>query len=98
MDRELYEQKAAALKYNKSKDNAPKLEAKGSGYVVQNIIQIAREHDIPIVEDEDLIELLSKVEVEKQIPGNMYKAVAEVFAFIYDITKEKRSSPQTPSA
>lgn len=88
MEEELYKKKAAALKYDRDKDNAPKVNAKGSGYVAKNIIQVATEHDIPIVEDEDLIELLSKVEVDKQIPGNMFKAVAEVFAFLYDISKK----------
>ena len=89
-DKNLLEKKAAALKYDKERENAPRLKAKGSGHVAKNIIQVASEHDIPIVEDEDLIELLSKVEVDKQIPGTMYKAVAEVFAFLYDVSKNKK--------
>ncbi len=84
------DKKAAALKYDRAIDDAPKVKAKGSGHVANNIIQVANEHDIPIVEDADLIELLSKVEVDKQIPGNMYKAVAEVFAFLYDASKIKK--------
>lgn len=86
-----FDKKAAALKYDKDTQNAPHLKAKGSGHVAKNIIQVAQEHDIPIVEDEDLIELLSKVEVDKQIPGNMYKAVAEVFAFLYDASKNTKA-------
>lgn len=90
MKDEFLDKKAAALKYDRAKDNAPKVSAKGSGHVAKNIIQVAQEHDIPIVQDEDLIELLSKVEVDKQIPGNMYKAIAEVFAFIYDASKKSK--------
>lgn len=89
-DDKFFDKKAAALKYDKVKENAPKLKAKGSGHIAKNIIQVAHENDIPIVEDEDLIELLSKVEVDKQIPGNMYKAVAEVFAFLYDASKNTK--------
>lgn len=91
MDKEYLNQKAAALKYDKDRDNAPKVSAKGAGHVAKNIIQVAKQNDIPIVEDEDLIELLSKVEIDKQVPGNMYKAVAEVFAFLYDVSKNTKA-------
>ncbi|MBS5829835.1 MAG: EscU/YscU/HrcU family type III secretion system export apparatus switch protein, partial [Campylobacter concisus] len=47
------------------------------------------EHDIPIKEDPDLIEILSKVEVDQEIPPNLYKAVAEIFSFLYKITNKK---------
>ena len=86
-------QKAAALSYEKGKANAPKVSAKGEGTVAKNIIKIAELHNIPIKKDEDLIELLSKVELDEEIPSEMYKAVAEVFSFIYKMTKEKPSIP-----
>lgn len=81
-------QKAAALSYDRGSASAPKVTAKGEGNVAQNIIKIAQLHDIPIKKDEDLIELLSKVELDQEIPAEMYKAVAEVFSFIYKITKK----------
>lgn len=80
--------KAAALRYNKEKENAPKVVAKGKGEVAQNIIKIAELNNLPIKKDEDLIELLSKVEIDKEIPEAMYKAVAEVFSFIYRTTNK----------
>lgn len=79
-------QKAAALKYDINEDSAPKLVAKGQGNTANNIIKIARENKIPIKKDEDLIELLSQLEIDKEIPSSMYKAVAEIFSFIYDMT------------
>ncbi len=82
--------KAVALKYDKTKDNAPKVVAKGKGEVAKNIIKLANEHEIPIKKDEDLVELLSKVDIDKSIPPNLYKAVAEVFSFLYKITNDKR--------
>ena len=80
--------KAAALRYNDEKENAPKVVAKGKGEVAQNIIKIAELNNLPIKKDEDLIELLSKVELDKEVPEALYKAVAEVFSFIYRTTNK----------
>ncbi|WP_304546329.1 EscU/YscU/HrcU family type III secretion system export apparatus switch protein [Sulfurimonas microaerophilic] len=79
--------KAAALKYDASKDSAPRVTAKGEGKTAQKIIEIAKENDIPIKQDENLIELLSNVELDHEVPPQMYKAIAEVFSFIYKQTK-----------
>jgi flagellar biosynthesis protein len=83
--------KVAALKYNMQDDTAPKVVAKGSGELASNIIKIAKENNIPIKKDEDLVELLTKLDVNQQIPNNLYKAVAEVFAFIYDLSKQNKN-------
>ena len=80
--------KAAALKYDKKNSGAPKVTAKGKGEVAQKIISLALENKIPIRKDEDLVELLSKVELDKEVPENLYKAVAEVFAFVYKMTNK----------
>ena len=79
--------KAAALKYDATKNSAPKVTAKGEGRTAQKIIEIAKENDVPIKEDKDLIELLSKVELDHEVPPEMYKAIAEIFSFIYRQTK-----------
>jgi flagellar biosynthesis protein len=81
--------KAAALKYDRAKDRAPKVVAKGKGQTAENIIKIAELNNLPIKKDEDLIELLSKVELDKEVPEKLYKAVAEVFSFIYKVTNKK---------
>ncbi|MCX6051323.1 MAG: EscU/YscU/HrcU family type III secretion system export apparatus switch protein [Campylobacterales bacterium] len=80
--------KAAALRYDKEKENAPRVIAKGQGNTAENIIKIAELHNLPIRKDEDLIELLSKVELNKEVPEALYKAVAEIFSFIYKVTKK----------
>ena len=84
------DKKATALKYDKEKDNAPKVVAQGSRYLAQEIINIATKYDIPIKKDEDMIQMLEQIEVNREIPPPMYKAVAEIFSFIYGITNEKR--------
>ena len=82
--------KAAALRYDTDKENAPRLLAKGEGSTADNIIKIAELNDIPIQKDEDLIELLSNVEIDKEVPDALYKAVAEVFSFIYKVSRKKQ--------
>ncbi len=84
--------KAAALRYDTQKENAPRLVAKGEGKTAENIIKIAELNDLPIKKDEDLIELLSKVELDKEVPDALYKAVAEVFSFVYKISREKNKN------
>jgi len=81
-------QKAVALKYDAEVSNAPKVVAKGEGFNAKNIIKIASLHDIPIQKDEDLVELLSELDVDREVPAQMYKAIAEVFSFIYKNTKK----------
>ena len=81
-------EKAVALEYDRAKNAAPKVVAKGEGVTAQKIIELAKLHDVPIQKDEDLVELLSKIELDREIPAEMYKAVAEVFGFIYKMTKK----------
>ena len=87
-------QKAAALKYDKASDAAPKLAAKGRGVVAQKIIEAAREHGIPIHEDADLVEVLEKVEIDTEIPLEVYAVVAEVFAYLYKVNGAARTGTQ----
>lgn len=79
---------AIALKYNK-RDTAPRVIAKGKGYVADNIIEKAVNEDIQIYEDEGLANQLLSLDIGEEIPQELYYAVAEVLAFIYKIDKEK---------
>lgn len=88
LKKEDFTQKAAALKYDMGSDSAPKIVAKGKNETANNIIKIARDNKIPIKKDEDLVELLSQLDIDKEIPSSMYKAVAEIFSFIYDMTNK----------
>lgn len=80
--------KAVALGYDQDKNLAPRVVAKGKGASAENIIKIAQLHNLPIKEDADLVELLSKVELDREVPEKLYVAVAEVFSFLYKITKK----------
>jgi len=75
--------KAVALKYDQKKDRAPRVIAKGRGNIAEKIIDIAKENNIPLYEDKNLIQVLEALDLETEIPPELYRAVAEVLAFIY---------------
>lgn len=79
--------KAIALRYDLEKDGAPKVVAKGGGHVGERILELAREHGIHIHEDADLVAVLSEVELNREIPPDLFKAVAEVLAFVYRLNQ-----------
>ena len=72
---------AVALHYDET--TAPRVVAKGSDDIAQMIFEIARRHKVPLQENKELVQLLSKVELGEQIPEMLYLAVAEVIAFAY---------------
>jgi flagellar biosynthesis protein len=77
--------KAVALKYEHSKDAAPRVVAKGRGHVAESIMAIAREHHVPLVADRNLVEVLEALDINLEIPPELYQAVAEVLVFVYRI-------------
>ncbi|CEN25019.1 bifunctional flagellar biosynthesis protein FliR/FlhB [[Clostridium] sordellii] len=75
-----------AIKYEKGKDQAPIVVAKGADIVAFKIREIAKEHDIPIIENKPLARLMYKeVEIEEEIPEKVYQEVAEVLVAVYKI-------------
>lgn len=82
--------KAAALSYDRSKDATPKITALGDNLLADKIIDKAKENDIPIMEDASLVELLSELHINESIPEELYQAVAEVFAFIYQLDQKSK--------
>jgi flagellar biosynthesis protein len=81
--------KAVALKYKSGEDDAPRVTAKGTGKVAEKIIQMAREHGIPVKDDPDLVEVLSRLDVNAEIPPKLYVVVAELLAFVYSLNRKK---------
>ena len=86
------QKKAVALKYQPGSDTAPKVVAKGKGQTAERILEIAREHNIFIHNDPDLIAILSELDLNNEIPPDLYLIVAELLAFIYGLNKEEKSS------
>lgn len=87
-DRDRIKRKAVALRYNAESDAAPRVIAKGDRLLAERIIEIAKENGVPIHEDPDLVSLLAVVDIDREIPDALYRAVAEVLAFIYTINRD----------
>lgn len=88
---------AIALKYDTETMGAPKVIAKGQRLVAERIRELAKEHDIPIVEDKPLAQTLFKaVEVDQEIPYDLYKAVAEILAYVYQLNQGIRRNNLRP--
>lgn len=77
-------QKAVALEYNEKTDAAPKITASAKGVMAEKIMEIARENNIPLHTDADLVEILSVLEIDATIPVEVYSVVAEIFTHIYE--------------
>ncbi|MCW7752372.1 EscU/YscU/HrcU family type III secretion system export apparatus switch protein [Desulfobotulus sp. H1] len=75
--------KAVALRYKALEDAAPKVLAKGRGSLAERILALAEEYGIPVKEDRDLVTLLEKLDVGREIPPDLYQVVAELLAFVY---------------
>lgn len=79
---------AVALKYRSDADAAPKVTAKGEGLVAERIIELAKENQVPIKEDPDLVQILSQVDINKEIPPSVFKVVAELLGFVYRLNNK----------
>ncbi|MBF0189617.1 MAG: EscU/YscU/HrcU family type III secretion system export apparatus switch protein [Magnetococcales bacterium] len=85
--RAAHQRKAVALRYQRNQDAAPRVTASGRGLIAETIMKKARESGITLMEDPDLVNLLGKVAVGDTIPPTLYKAVAEVLAYVYRMNK-----------
>lgn len=80
--------KAVAIKYEQAKTAAPVVKAKGAGIIAENIMEEAKKHQIPVQEDEALLEILMELELNETIPEELYEVVAEVLAFVYNLHEQ----------
>jgi len=88
------QKKAVALKYDREQDTAPRIVGKGVGTIAEKIIAIAKEHGIPIQPDSDLVEILSRLDLNQEIPPETYVLVAEILAFIYRTNQSYTPPPR----
>lgn len=76
--------KAAALKYDYDQ-GAPKVTAVGMGLIAEKIIEQANENKVPIVYNQELADMLTKVDVDEEIPYELYDVVAKVIAYVMEV-------------
>ncbi|KAA9006373.1 FhlB domain-containing protein [Paenibacillus spiritus] len=79
----LLQKKAVALKYVPGQTEAPVVVAKGKGHLAEAILQRAKENGVAVQEDASLVEVLSKLDLDQQIPSELYQLVAEILSYVY---------------
>ena len=80
--------RAVALRYEAAEQPAPQVVAAGAGPVAERIIELAKEHGVPIHEDPQLVALLAKLDVGALIPLELYAVLAELLAFLYRVAQK----------
>ena len=94
-DEEIAAKKAVALKYDMEQDRAPRVVAKGKGHVAQNILAAGQKNAVPVYQNKTLVNMLMALEIDREIPPELYKAIAEVMAYVYRMDK-KRGGNRSP--
>lgn len=84
---------AIAVRYDSAKETSPRIVAKGKGHIAEKILEVAREHNIPVHQDKALVEMLTLVELFDEIPPELYTAIAEVLVWVYRVNKS--GTPKT---
>jgi flagellar biosynthesis protein len=87
-----------ALAYDPVKNQAPMVSAKGQGHLAEEIIELAKKHDVPIREDPDLLNILFQLDLDEEIPPAVYELVAEIFAFLYRLNRHFPLGPSGASS
>ena len=84
------EQKAVALRYDMDRDQAPRVIAKGRGHVAENILAVAQKSTIPVYQNKTLVNMLMALDIDREIPPELYRTIAEVMAYVYRIDKKAK--------
>lgn len=82
---------SVALQYDSAVNSAPKVVAKGIDFLALKIRDVAKENKIPIIENPALARALyDQIQIDQEIPGEFYQAMAEVFSYVFELNKNKR--------
>ena len=76
---------AVAIRYDKDREQAPRIIAKGKGFLAQQIIDAAKAYGVPVYQNQSVASLLMAVELDQEIPPDLYQAVANVLAYVYKL-------------
>ncbi len=84
---------AVALHYRPERERAPRVVAKGGGETAIRILAIAKEHGVPLQQDPALVVALSRLDLNQEIPRELYVAVAEVLRFVWGLERDVAPMP-----
>lgn len=83
------DKQAVALKYEAQRDTAPRVVAKGKGHTAEHILEAAQKASVPVYQNKTLVNMLMALDIDREIPPELYKAIAEVMAYVYKMDKAK---------
>ena len=83
------DKQAVALKYDMERDTAPRVVAKGKGHTAEHILETAQKSSVPVYQNKTLVNMLMALDIDREIPPELYKAIAEVMAYVYKMDKAK---------
>jgi flagellar biosynthesis protein len=81
------QKRAVALRYDPARDGAPRVVAKGKGQTAEQILALARKNGVPVREDPTLVQVLSRLKLDQEIPPEVYRAVAAILAFLARVNR-----------
>jgi flagellar biosynthesis protein len=81
------QKRAVALRYDPNSDGAPKVIAKGRGRTAQQILDLAQKNAVPVRQDANLVQVLSRLNLDQEIPPEVYRAVAAILAFLNRVNR-----------
>ena len=87
---------AVALKYDREKDEAPKVVAKGMRLKAEKIRELAKKYGVPVMKNVPLANALYRIDVGQEIPEELYDAVAEILNFVYELQRQADASKFKP--
>lgn len=90
----IMEKKAAALKYDSSRNGAPVVVASGMGYMAERITEAALQAGVPVYEDDSLATLLTQLRLGAEIPEEMYQAIVEIYLYFLGFQGEEPGTGQ----
>lgn len=77
--------KAVALRYRQGEDDAPVVVASGQGWLAEKIIEIAKENEVQLFQDNNLVESLRILNIDEEIPVELYESMAAILAFVFKV-------------
>ena len=92
------EKKAVVIRYDRDKEQAPRVVAKGKGFVAHQILEAAKAYGVPVYQNQSVASLLMAVELDQEIPPDLYQAIANILAYVYKLDSSmigrKRDRPR----
>ena len=83
------DKQAVALRYDLDRDKAPRVVAKGKGHTAEHILEAAQKSSVPVYQNKTPVNMLMALDIDREIPPELYKAIAEVMAYVYKMDKKK---------